>query len=302
MAKEVVELLAPHVGGVYVDGTLGAGGHARAVLASIAGQGLLIGIDRDEAALKLASAALAPWQESCRLVRGNFSGIKSVAQNLGLSRVAGIVFDLGLSAMQLDQAPRGFSFMKNGPLDMRMDSSLPKTAADLIEGLSAAELERLIKEYGEESAARKIAAAIARARGQKEIWTTRRLAGIIAAAVGRRRGRIHPATRTFQALRMAVNNELDELARALEDGLSLLETGGRMVVIAYHSLEDRQVKTIFKKHIGRWLSKAEGGQCWTGAAPLVRLVVKKPLRPARAEILANPRARSAKMRCIERMD
>lgn len=301
MVKEVVEMLAPRQGGVYVDGTVGAGGHARAVLENIKGNGLLIGIDRDQSALPHAALALKPWQHNCRLLHGNFSEIKKMVQDSGLTRVDGVVFDLGMSSMHLDQAERGFSFMKDGPLDMRMDRLQEKTAAHLVEELAGDELEKIIREYGEEYASRKITRAIIIERGKKGTWTTQRLARVIESAVGRHRGKIHPATKTFQALRIAVNNELNELDRALEGGIALLAASGRMVVISYHSIEDRRVKLTFKKHIGRWASKPEGGQSWEGSLPMVKAIVKKPLRPSRAEILANPRSRSAKLRCIERM-
>lgn len=301
MVKETVEMLAPSKGGIYVDGTIGAGGHARAVLENLGGEGTLIGIDRDGDALKLAAALLKPWHGNCRLVRGNFSEIRSLVNNLGFSKVNGILFDLGISSMQIDQAERGFSFKRNGSLDMRMDCTQKRKAADIIEELGEKELAQLIVEYGEEPSGRRIARAILLERARKDPWTTQRLARIIESAIGRRRGRIHPATRTFQALRIAVNDEIGELGKALEAGIALLAPGGRLVVIAYHSLEDRQAKFIFKKHIGCWVSKPEGGKQWEGAEPIVKPVIKKPLRPSRAEILANPRARSAKMRCIERV-
>ena len=225
-----------------------------------------------------------------------------MAEELGVRQVNGILFDLGMSSLQVDAAERGFSFMRHGPLDMRMDPARGPTAAQLVAELAENELAEVIEKYGEEHAARKIARAIVIERGKKGEWTTSRLARVIATAVGRWRGKIHPATKTFQALRMAVNNELEELRRGLEDGLLLLAVSVRMVVISYHSLEDREVKSFFKKHIGRWASKPEGGRQWEGCRPTVRAIVKKPLRPARMEIIMNPRARSAKLRCIERMD
>lgn len=302
MVNEVVEMLAPRKGGIYVDGTVGGGGHARAVLESLGGEGMLIGIDRDRDALLCANSVLKPWADHCRLVRGNFADLKSLLEDLGIRKVDGIFFDLGMSAMQVDQAERGFSFMKEGPLDMRMDRSQKTSASDLVEKMSETELARIICQYGEEPAGRRIARAIAIERREKRAWTTRRLAQTVESATGRRRGRIHPATKTFQALRIAVNDELTALERGLEGGIALLATGGRMAVISYHSLEDRQVKHFFKKHIGRWASRPEGGKCWEGMSPTVRAVVKKPLMASREEVGMNPRARSAKMRCIERVD
>jgi 16S rRNA (cytosine1402-N4)-methyltransferase len=303
MVKETVDMLAPRRGGVFVDATVGAGGHAGAVMESIAGNGTLLGIDRDREALKIASDVLHRWSHNCRLRHGKFSEIKSLVNALGYERVDGIIFDLGMSSMQLAQAERGFSFQREGKLDMRMDCSQPQTAADLLEKMSGKELAAMFCDYGGESAvrSRRIAGAILKERGRQAEWTTQRLVELIVAAVGGGRGKIHPATKTFQALRIAVNDELGELEKGLENGMALLARGGRMVVITYHSLEDRRVKFAFKNHIGRWISKPEGGTCWEGAEPVVRAVTKKPLSPSRAEVAANPRCRSAKMRCIERV-
>ncbi len=302
MVKEVVEMLAPRRGGVYVDGTVGAGGHARAVLAKLGGEGTLIGIDRDEEALACARVALASWGGRHRLTHGNFGGIKILVEKIGVREVDGILFDLGMSSMQVDRAERGFSFMKDGPLDMRMDRSLETDAAELVERMSEAELARIIGEYGEEPACRRIARAIAFERNNKGAWTTMRLARAVEGATGRRKAKTHPATRTFQALRMAVNDEIAELESGLEQGLELLAPGGRMVVISYHSLEDRLVKNCFKKHIGRWVSLQEGGRRWEGLKPAIRTLLKKPLTASEAEISFNRRARSAKLRCVERID
>lgn len=302
MVKEVLEMLAVRKGGIYVDGTVGSGGHAKAVLESLAGEGMLIGIDRDRDALALAGSVLEPWSGHYRLVQGNFADLKSLLECLGIRKVDGILLDLGMSAMQLEQGERGFSFMKNGPLDMRMDRSRKTSASDLVEEMSEKELARIIGQYGEEPASRRIARAIAIERGKKGVWTTQRLVQTIEFALHRRRGKIHPATKTFQALRIAVNDELAALDRGLEDGIALLAAAGRMAVISYHSLEDRQVKLVFKKHIGRWASQPEGGSLWEGVEPAVRPVTKKPLTASEAEIMLNPRARSAKMRCIERIN
>lgn len=302
MVTEAVAMLAPRRGGIYVDGTVGAGGHAKAVLENLGKEGILICIDRDQDALMQAGSVLKPWAGQCRLVRGNFSDIKSLVEHLGVCQVDGIIFDLGMSSMQVDGAERGFSFMKDGPLDMRMDRSQETKASDLVENLSESELAEIINQFGEEPAGRKIARAIVIERKNKGGWTTRRLVRVVESAADRRAGRIHPATKTFQALRIVVNKELSALAEGVENGIALLAAGGRMVVISYHSLEDRQVKQIFKKHAGRWVSQPEGGQHWEGLEPVVRMVVKKPLRASAEEIMLNPRARSAKMRCIERVD
>ena len=301
MVKEALEMLAVHKGGIYVDGTLGSGGHARAVLKRLAGEGMLIGLDRDRDALALADSVLGPWAGHYRLVQGNFSDLKSLLEGLGIREVDGILLDLGMSAMQVEQGERGFSFRLSGPLDMRMDRSLETTASDLIEKMSEKELARIIDQYGEEPASRKIARAIVIERGKKGAWTTQRLARTVEFALHGRKGKIHPATKTFQALRIAVNDELAALAGGLEDGIALLAPAGRMTVISYHSLEDRQVKQVFKKHIGRWVSLPEGGRRWEGITPAVRAITKKPLTASGTEIMLNPRARSAKMRCIERI-
>lgn len=302
MVREVIEMLAPRKNGIYVDGTVGSGGHARALLENLGGEGMLIGIDRDSNALLCADSVLKHWDGHYRLVQGNFADLKSLIERLGIREVNGIVFDLGMSAMQVDQAERGFSFMKDGPLDMRMDRSREKNASDLVEKMSEAELARIISQYGEEPAGRRIAKAIVIERQKKGVWTTRRLTQTIESAMGGRRGRIHPATKTFQALRVAVNDEFTALEQGLEAGIALLAAGGRMVVISYHSLEDRRVKHFFNKHIGRWASQPEGGRRWEGMRPVVRPIAKKPLRASGTEIRMNPRARSAKMRCIERVD
>jgi len=300
MVREAVEMLAVRKGGVYVDGTVGSGGHARAVLENLAGEGMLIGIDRDREALALADSALKPWAGHYRLAHGNFADLKSLLEHFGVRQVDGILFDLGMSAMQVEQAERGFSFMKDGPLDMRMDHSLKTDATRLIEETDEEELARIIEQYGEERDGRRIARAIVIEREKKGTWTTRRLAETVASALRRRRGRIHPATRTFQALRIAVNDELAALEQGLKDGIALLAASGRMAVISYHSLEDRRVKQIFKEHIGRWAALPQGGSRWEGMEPVVKPVTKKPRMASRAEIMLNPRARSAKMRCIER--
>jgi len=301
MAEKVVELLAPRKGGVYVDGTVGAGGHVKVLLGRLDGDGMVICIDRDRNALSCAKSVLEPWSDQIKLLYGNFADMKALIKTLGIGKVNGIVLDLGMSSMQVNQAERGFSFMKDGPLDMRMDTSRKTSAVDLVDRLSEPELARIICQFGEEPAGRRIARAIVIERHQKGEWTTRRLAQMVE-RVMHRRGKIHPATKTFQALRIAVNDELKNLENGLEIGISLLAAKGRMVVISYHSLEDRLVKQSFKKHIGRWESLPEGGRRWEGIKPVVRTIFKKPLTPSAEEILLNSRARSAKMRCIERVD
>ena len=273
MVREVIGFLGGR--GTVVDMTLGAGGHAEALLS--AGVGTLVGIDRDPRALALAGDRLAAFGGRFHPVRARFS---EVDEDIVEGPVDGVLFDLGVSSMQLDQPERGFSFREAGPLDMRMGDDGP-TAADLVNELPEAELADLIFEYGQESKSRRIAAAIVRARSRAPIQGTDELAGIVVGAVGRRPGGPHPARRTFQALRIAVNREIEELAASLPQAVDLLAPGGRVVVIAYHSLEDRIAKRTFR----------EDGR--------LAVLTKKPLRPSQAEVEANPRSRSAKLRAAE---
>ncbi len=274
MVEEVLRLLGGM--GKVIDMTVGAGGHAEALLRS--GVERVIGVDRDPEALRIASARLAAFGDRFVAVRSRFSEVP--AEN----RADGVLFDLGVSAMQLERAERGFSYRQGGPLDMRMGGSQePGTtsAVDLVKKLPEEELARILFEYGEERRARRVAAAIARARARSPITTTDELARVVAGAVGRRRGGPHPARRTFQALRIAVNRELEELTASLPRAVGLLTPGGRVVVISYHSLEDRVVKRFF------------------ASEPRLTLLSKKPLRPSEREIARNPRARSAKLRAAE---
>ena len=273
MVAEVTGFLRDR--GTVVDMTLGAGGHARALLES--GVERVIGIDRDRSAITLATERLAPYGSRFRAVETTFSGVD---HELTDGPVDGILFDLGVSSMQLDTAERGFGYRKDGPLDMRMGGDGP-SAADLVNELSEPELADLIYEYGGEHRSRRIARAIVRKR---PITTTDQLAGVIAGALGKRPGGPHPARRTFQALRIAVNRELDELAASLPRAVELLAPGGRVVVIAYHSLEDRIVKRCFREH------------------QQVLILTKKPLRASEDEVAANPRARSAMLRAAERVE
>ena len=274
MVREVIGFLGGR--GTVVDMTLGAGGHAEALL--FAGVGKLVGIDRDPTALSIAGERLAVFGERFQPVRARFS---EVDEEVVDGPVDGVLFDLGVSSMQLDRSERGFSYRQDGPLDMRMGDDGP-TAADLVNELPAKELADLIFEYGQEHKSRRIAAAIVRARSRAPIEGTDELAGIVVSAVGRRPGGPHPARRTFQALRIAVNREIEELAASLPQAVDLLAPGGRVVVISYHSLEDRVVKTTFRED------------------ERLAILTKKPLQPSAAEVAANPRARSAKLRAAER--
>ncbi len=298
----VLEYLAPRPGGVYVDGTLGSGGHAVALLARAGGAARLLGVDRDAAALERARVRLAPYGDRCCLVQGNFADMASLAAGQGLAAVDGIVLDLGVSSDQLAAAERGFSFQTDGPLDMRMDARQPLTAADLVRTLTEADLADVLWTLGEEPQSRRIARAVVRARAQAPIVTTGALAALVSAALGGRREKRHPATRTFQALRLAVNEELESLERGLAAALGLLREGGRLAVITFHSLEDRIVKQCLRLHAGRWVALPAGGEVWEGAEPAVRLLTRKPVLPSPEEVAQNPRARSAKLRAAVRAE
>jgi len=264
---------------VVIDATVGAGGHAEALLD--AGVGTVVGLDRDPEALAEASRRLA-GRDGFRPVMGRFSRLTDVAVELGLSEVGGVLYDLGVSSMQLDRPDRGFSYRAEGPLDMRMGGEEEgPTAAEVVNGYAEEDLARIVFEYGEERLARRIARAIVRARNRAPITTTGQLASVVASAVGRRPGGPHPARRTFQAIRIEVNREIEELAASLPQAAGLLEPGGRLAVISYHSIEDRTVKRFI------------------ASEPLLMPLEKKPVRPAEAERQANPRARSAKLRVAE---
>lgn len=292
LLKEAVDALAVKPGGRYVDGTLGRAGHAREIIAR---GGSVLGIDRDAQALEEIGGI-----EGLIAVRGRHGDIKEIADEHGWNEVDGVLLDLGVSSPQLDDAGRGFSFLREGPLDMRMDRSSPLTAADLVNTEGEEALATVFRELGEEPRARRIARAIVRRRESKGwIETTTELADVVAGAVGRL-GPRHPATRVFQALRMAVNDELGELDRALEGGLAILRSGGRFAVITFESLSDRKVKGFFSSHVGRMKSLQAGGEEWFGAEPRARAVTRRAVAPGEDEMVANPRARSAKLRAIER--
>jgi 16S rRNA (cytosine1402-N4)-methyltransferase len=302
MVREIMALLVIRLDGNYADGTVGGGGHARVILERLGPRGFLLALDRDANAIATAREALAPWSAQCRFEQGNFADLRLFAERHGLQVLDGVLLDLGMSSLQVDQAERGFSFMQDGPLDMRMDLRQPTTAAHLVASLGEEALAEIIRSLGEDPAARRIARAIVQERRRGAIRTTGRLADLVVRVLGARHGRIHPATRTFQALRMAVNRELESLAGGLEAAIGLLKPGGRLAVLSYHSLEDGLVKRIGKEHIGRWMSLPSGGERWEGTRPFVRWITKKPLTAAPEEILRNPRSRSAKLRVMERIE
>ncbi|HWQ13994.1 MAG TPA: 16S rRNA (cytosine(1402)-N(4))-methyltransferase RsmH [Roseiflexaceae bacterium] len=286
LLAEVLAGLASKPGGRYIEGTLGGGGHAAALLEASAPDGRLLGLDVDPAALAAAAARLAPFGERFTAARGNFRDIGALARAHGFAAVDGVLLDLGVSSHQLDTPERGFSFQADAPLDMRLDPQGAVTAADLVNELPEGELADVIYRYGEERASRRIARLIVEARRRGRIATTGELADIVTRALGGRRGKIHPATRTFQALRIATNRELESLELALPQAVELLAHGGRLAVIAFHSLEDRIVKQFLR-------AEAEAGR--------MRIITKKPLEAGADEARANPRSRSAKLRVAERI-
>lgn len=300
LEEEVVRLLDPPEGGVCLDGTLGGAGHAEALLRKMGPRGRLLGIDQDMVALGLAGERLAPYGDRVMIEYGNFSEMKNVANKRGIEQVDSICLDLGLSSNQLNSADRGFSFMQDGPLDMRMDSSQGFSAKEWVAVTAEEEMARIFWTYGEERASRKVAQAIAEIREQNPITTTGALVALIEKVIPRR-GRIHPATRVFQAIRIAVNDELEHVRVGLEQGIGLLKSGGRMAVISFHSLEDRLTKQAFTSHVGRMASLAAGGEEWEGVEPRAKWIQKKPLQAEDQEVRENPRARSAKLRVIERL-
>jgi 16S rRNA (cytosine1402-N4)-methyltransferase len=283
MLQEVLSYLAPRAGGCYVDMTVGAGGHARALMERLQGKGRVIGIDRDAEVLPFAKATLRPYSEGCSLHCLPFSQIAQLLQELKITALDGALFDLGVSSYQLDQGRRGFSLSREGPLDMRMGSDAATSAEEILCRSSEQELGRIFWEYGEEPRARKIAAAVVKARQRHVLRSTLELAHLVAEATGYTHGRIHPATRIFQALRIAVNKELQELPAALAAIVPYLMPGGRLVVISFHSLEDRIVKEFVRQQ------------------PMLASVTEKPVTPSRQEERQNHRSRSAKLRCAEKI-
>lgn len=301
LKDEALDLMAVRSGGRYIDGTVGLGGHAEALLERSSPDGRVLGIDRDPEALRRAAGRLAPYHDRMTFVHGNYADIAGLAGSVSFAPVDGVLFDLGVSSMQLDEAARGFSFMQDGPLDMRMDTTQSLTAADIVNTWGERELADVIYRLGEEPASRRVAAAIVRARAVEPVATTGRLAAIVSDAKGGRRSKIHPATQTFQALRMAVNGELEGVRTGVEGALSVLRPGGRLAVISFHSLEDREVKTCLRAHEAREESLPQGGSRTVGLLPRIRRVNRKPVTAGADEVRTNPRARSAKLRVVERM-
>lgn len=300
---EAIDLLRAEHGGVFLDATLGLGGHTEKIL-EVSDETQVIGIDRDTEAIKLAQERLKKFGSRFRAFHANFkevAGIVSIAQ---VGKLRGVLADLGVSSLQLDNEKRGFSFRSDAPLDMRMDASGDEvTAAELLAQLSEEEIARIIFEYGEEGRSRRIARWIVERRERGEpIQTTKELADLVARAIGqRRRDKIHPATRTFQALRIAVNRELDGLSEFIETAVDLLEPNGRMVLISFHSLEDRIVKRTFQRLNGKCECPPRLPVCQCGARREIEILTRRPIMPSQDEINENPRARSARMRACQKL-
>ncbi len=302
MVEEVLSLLAPERGGIFVDGTLGGGGHAEAVLKKLPPNGRLYGIDRDGEAIAEASKRLAPFGERFRALRGNFFDMTALLKEQGVDKADGILMDLGVSSHQLDAPKRGFSYHNEAPLDMRMDEDAAFSAYDVVNSYPAERLATILREYGEERYAMRIANAIVRARQKAPIASTTELAEIVKAATpaeNRWEGQ-HPARRAFQAIRIEVNGELNGLNKALADAVELLNPGGRLCVITFHSLEDRIAKQAFKTLENPCTCPPKAPICTCNKKPVVRILTKKPAIAGEEELKENARSRSAKLRAVEK--
>ncbi|MCJ7522681.1 MAG: 16S rRNA (cytosine(1402)-N(4))-methyltransferase RsmH [Dehalococcoidia bacterium] len=296
MLEECISALQVQRGGRYIDCTVGGGGHAAAILEESSPGGRLIGIDADPHAIRVARGKLKPYGKDAILVNENFKYLENICTRHGFSPVNGVLFDLGMSSLQLEGAGRGFSFRQDSPLDMRFSDRQDLTAADVVNTYPEVELAQLLHRYGEEQRNRQIARCIVERR---PLETTQELARVVEQAVGGTRGRIHPATKTFQALRIAVNHELENLELALEQAVNLLGNGGRIVVISFHSLEDRLVKGFFRRE-AQWCICPPGmPACICGHTPRLKVLSKKVFRPSPVEVQTNPRSRSARMRVAE---
>lgn len=303
MLNEAVDNLVWKPDGIYVDGTVGGAGHSNEILKRLGDGGRLIGIDRDIKALEAARENLQEYGGKFILVHSNFSNIKNVLSNQGIGKVDGVLLDLGVSSPQLDEAERGFSYMHDAPLDMRMDMTTTLTASHIVNKFSEDELRDIISGYGEERWASRIARFIVKEREKHPITTTFELVDIIKNAIpaAARREGPHPAKRTFQAIRIAVNRELDEIENAIPDIVDVLNTGGRVCIITFHSLEDRIVKESFKKLANPCTCPPEFPVCVCNNKPSITLITRKPVVPGEQEILDNPRARSAKLRVAQKL-
>lgn len=302
LLHETVESLAIRPDGIYVDGTLGGGGHGFAVASRLQQGGMLIGIDQDEDAVRAAGERLKSFGSRVRIVRDNYVNLPSVLDSFGIDRVDGIYLDLGVSSYQLDTAERGFSYMEDAPLDMRMDRRKERTAADLVNGCSEQELARIIRDYGEDRCARSIARHIVEARKKQRIETTGELTAIIRRSIPKKLqvGGGHPAMRTFQALRIELNGELEVLEQSIDRMIDRLKPGGRLSIITFHSLEDRIVKNGFRKNENPCICPPDFPVCVCGRKSKGRVITGKPILPSEREREENTRSRSAKLRVFER--
>lgn len=303
MGCEVLDSLQCRSGGIYVDGTVGGGGHAYEILKKTSPDGILIGIDIDEEALKESEERLKVFGKRKILIKGNFADIDTILSGLNIREVDGILLDLGVSSHQLDTIERGFSFRRDAPLDMRMDKGIKQTAYDVVHTLSEEELERIIREFGEEKMAGRIARMIVKRRKVSPIKTTSELADVIVCAIPPhlRSRRIHPATKTFQAIRIYVNDELMNLHNAIHRGVDRLKRSGRFSILSFHSLEDRIVKNTFRVLEKGCVCAHTIPRCVCKKVPKLKVITRKPITAQRDEIEANPRARSAKLRTAERV-
>ncbi len=301
MVREAIELLKPEADKRYLDGTLGDGGHTEQLLERIGPDGKVLGLDWDGEAVTATRQRLHRFGDRLVTRCANFKKAKEILGEVGWDKVSGILLDLGLSSRHIESPDRGFSFQTEARLDMRMDRRQSLDAYQVVNTFPVSELERILREYGEEPAARRIAIAIDAKRKRKMIGTCRELAQVVERVVGKKRGRVHPATRTFQAFRIAVNRELENLENFLENAYELLFSKGRMVVISFHSLEDRLVKRAFRKWHQSCLCPPKTPFCCCGWSQKARLVTSRPLLPSREEIQRNPRARSARLRAVERL-
>lgn len=301
LLEETIENLNIRPNGIYVDGTLGGGGHSLEIARRLSGDGRLYGIDQDDAAIKAASEKLSEYKDKVTLIRNNYCNMKAALLEYDVERVDGIVLDLGVSSYQLDTEERGFSYRFDAPLDMRMDRRQTLTAKEIVNSFSEMEIYRIIRDYGEEQFAKNIAKHIVQARAQKEIETTGELNEIIKASIpAKMRQNGHPSKKTFQAIRIACNRELDVLSNSLDTMIELLNPGGRICIITFHSLEDRIVKTAFRRQENPCTCPPSFPVCVCGKEPTGMVITKKPILPSLEELEENSRSKSAKLRVFEK--
>ena len=303
MLEEVIESLAIKPNGIYVDGTLGGAGHSSEIVKRLGEDGRLIGIDQDGEAIEAATKRLKPYKDKVTIVRSNYAQMKEVLRDLGIPKVDGILLDLGVSSYQLDEADRGFTYREDAALDMRMDQRQEKTARDIVNGYSEMDLYRIIRDYGEDKFAKNIAKHIVAARQVKPITTTGELTEIIRESIPMKMQvkSGHPAKRTFQAIRIELNRELDVLRDSLDGMIDILDDGGRLCIITFHSLEDRIVKTIFRKNENPCTCPSDFPVCVCGKKSKGKVITRKPILPGETEMEENPRSKSAKLRIFERV-